>query len=65
MKDTKICPICAAGANDFVSCCYCIREDCAWWAEWANDCSVPVIAGILADSTICRNEFSEPPEEKE
>lgn len=64
MNDTKICPICVAGANGFVN--YCIRENCAWWAEWANDCSVPTIAGILADSEICRNVFPtpEPPKEE-
>ena len=62
VKDTKICPICFAGANDSV--CYCIHEECAWWAEFANECSVPLIAGILADSTICQNVFTEPPKEE-
>ena len=51
MNDTKICPLSADGIV------YCIREECAWWAEWANACSVPTIAGILADSEICRNVF--------
>ena len=35
----------------------CIGKDCAWWSGWAQDCSIPLIAGILADSTICRNEW--------
>lgn len=63
MKDTKVCPICVAGANDYV--CYCIREDCAWWAEWANECSVPLIAGMFADSTICQNVFEAQEPQKE
>ena len=64
MNDTKICPICVAGSNNAVS--YCIREACAWWAEWANECSVPLIAGMFADSTICQNVFEapEPPKEE-
>lgn len=61
MKD-KVCPICVAGANNAV--CWCIYENCAWWAEWANDCSIPLIASILADSSICLNDFSRPPKEE-
>lgn len=63
MKDTKICPICVAGENNFVN--YCIRQDCAWWADYADDCSIPVIAGILADSNICQNVWKKPPKEDE
>lgn len=32
-------------------------KKCAWWCEFANDCAIPTIAGILADSSICRNNF--------
>ena len=66
VNDTKICPIFAAGANNDISAVYCIRQDCAWWAEWANDCSIPLIAGMFADSTICQNVFkiAKPPKEE-
>lgn len=37
----------------------CIGERCAWWCEFAGDCSVPLIAGILADSTICNSVFNQ------
>ena len=51
----KYCPIMVAGANTHVS--ECIGKDCAWWLPYANDCALPVVAGILADSTICQNVF--------
>ena len=35
----------------------CIGKDCTWWLPYANDCALPVVAGILADSTICQNAF--------
>lgn len=54
----KVCPIMCAGANQSV--CYCIGRDCAWWCEFAEDCSVPLIAGILADSSICQNGWNNP-----
>lgn len=51
----KYCPIMVAGANTHVS--ECIGKDCAWWIPYANDCALPVVAAILADSTICQNVF--------
>ena len=51
----KYCPIMVAGANTHVS--ECIGKDCAWWIPYANDCAMPVVAEILADSTICQNVF--------
>ena len=51
----KYCPIMVAGANTHVS--ECIGKDCAWWIPYANDCALPVVAEILADSTICQNVF--------
>ena len=51
----KYCPIMVAGANTYVS--QCIGKDCAWWLPYANDCALPVVAEILADSTICQNVF--------
>ena len=50
----KYCPIMVAGCNTHVS--QCIGKDCAWWLPYANDCALPVVAGILADSTITRLE---------
>lgn len=50
----KYCPIMVAGANAYVS--GCIGKDCAWWLPYANDCALPVVARILADSTITRLE---------
>ncbi len=41
----------------------CIGENCAWWLNFAEDCSTPIIASILADSSICQNVYS--PEERE
>ena len=32
-------------------------ESCAWWCEFAQECAVPLVAGVLADSTICQNIF--------
>ena len=51
----RYCPIMVAGANTHVS--QCIGKDCAWWLPYANDCALPVVAEILADSTICQNVF--------
>lgn len=51
----KYCPIMVAGCNTHVS--QCIGKDCAWWIPYANDCALPVVAAILADSTICQNVF--------
>lgn len=48
----KICPIRYSGSGLGVSC---LGEDCAWWQEYAKECAVPLMAGILADSTICQN----------
>lgn len=51
----KVCPIMCAGANTAV--CYCIGKDCEWWCDFANSCSVPLLAGMFADSEICRTVF--------
>ena len=41
----KICPINGG---------MCCTQACAWWCHFAQDCAVPLIAGILADSEINR-----------
>ena len=51
----KYCPIMVAGGNTYVS--QCIGKDCAWWLPYANDCALPVVAGILATAPICQNVF--------
>lgn len=33
----------------------CKAEKCGWWCGWAKDCAVPLLAGMFADSEICRN----------
>lgn len=42
----KICPMSGK---------LCMQERCAWWCKFAQDCSVPLLAGMFADSEICRN----------
>ncbi len=59
--DLKVCPLCLGGGIR----CKCLKERCAWWLPFANDCAVPTIAGILADSTICQNTFEEQREEED
>ena len=56
MPDLKLCPLIICGGNSRIG-SYCIGKKCAWWCEFAGCCSVPLIAEILADSTICQNVF--------
>lgn len=44
----KLCPIMRTECKEY---------ECAWWCEFAKDCSVPLIAGMFADSDICNNVF--------
>ena len=40
----------------------CVKEDCAWWCEWTRideSCAIPLLAGMFADSTVCRTVFAE------
>lgn len=30
----------------------CKGAECAWWCDFAQDCAIPLVAGILADSSI-------------
>ena len=59
----KICPICIAGANKYVS--RCIGADCVWWCTFSNDCAIPTVAEILADSDVCKTIFLKPEPKKE
>lgn len=31
---------------------------CSFWCEFANRCSIPLLAEMFADSTICQNMFN-------
>ena len=57
MAKLKPCPILVASPRDEGT--LCIQQHCAWWCEYAKCCSVPLIAGILADSTISQSVFRE------
>lgn len=35
----------------------CDKEKCMWWCNFAHDCSIPLLAGMFADSSICNNIF--------
>lgn len=48
MEELKKCPITRQT---------CQKSDCMWWCEFANDCSVSLLATMFADSEICRNIF--------
>lgn len=47
----RYCPISVFGGNRFAP-LECIEMDCRWWRAYAQDCSVPLIADILTDSSI-------------
>lgn len=47
----QYCPISVFGGNRFAP-LECIEMDCRWWRAYAQDCSVPLIADILTDSSI-------------
>ena len=35
----------------------CAENYCAWWCDWAKSCSIPLLTGMFADSSICQNVF--------
>lgn len=37
----------------------CKESGCAWWCGFAQDCAVPLLAGMFADSETCRTVFKE------
>lgn len=37
----------------------CMENSCAFWCEFAKDCSVPLLAGMFADSSVCNTIFDE------
>ena len=30
---------------------------CAWWCDFGHECAVPLLAGMFADSEICKTIF--------
>lgn len=56
MMKRKLCPIWAASPRNGRN-LDCMREDCSWWCKWGEDCSIPLLAGMFADSEICRTIF--------
>lgn len=38
----------------------CIENSCAFWCDFAQDCSVPLLAGMFADSSVCKTVFGVP-----
>lgn len=53
----KICPLNARSGK------ICIESKCMWWCEFAQDCAVPLLAAMFADSDTCRSVFSNSKEE--
>ena len=51
----KICPILHTSRTDEFS--KCKGSKCAFWCDFANCCSVQLIAGILADSDVNKDVF--------
>lgn len=55
--EIKPCPILVASPR--MEGTLCMQEHCAWWSKYAKCCSIPIIADILADSTICQSIFAQ------
>ena len=46
MEERKICPLKLIGGNNsYAQDPFCEKEKCAWWLNFANDCTIPMIAG--------------------
>lgn len=46
----KLCPF---RLNNLPPADQCIGGKCGWWCDFAQDCAVPLIAGMFADSDFC------------
>lgn len=53
--DKKACPL--RFNEDYTSRFKCIGDGCSWWCNFANDCSVSLLAKMFAGASICRNYF--------
>lgn len=50
------------GADDAVAktlekAAICAETECSWWCGFAQDCSVPLLAGMFAGSDACNTKF--------
>lgn len=46
MEEKKICPLKLIGGNNsYAQDPFCEKKKCAWWLNFANDCTIPTIAG--------------------
>ena len=52
----KVCPL-RLNDRDYTARLKCIGEGCSWWCNFADSCSIPLLAGMFADSSICRSVF--------
>ena len=55
-EELKICPLLAAASNLKRS-FFCQKSGCAWWREYANDCAIPLMVDMFADSDMCKTRF--------
>lgn len=55
MSEKKYCPIMILNAQNASP--VCPKKLCEWYCEFADSCSIPLLAGMFADSTICQNTF--------
>lgn len=55
--DKKVCPL-RLNSRDYTARLKCIGKECSWWCNFADDCSIPLLAGMFADSSVCRNVFN-------
>lgn len=51
----KVCPFRANGRALNIRC---TGSGCAWWCDFAQECAVPLLAGMIADSDLCRTAFN-------
>lgn len=51
----KLCPFSFSSGSSG----YCVKDACSFWCDFANECAIPLLAGMFADSTICQNVFEE------
>ena len=52
-RTIKYCPVLWAGPGES----RCMGDGCAWYSAFAESCSIPLLAGMFADSDMCRNVF--------
>ena len=51
-SEWKVCPIMPTKTTG-----NCLGKDCAWFCGFAEECAIPLLACMFADSEICRNVF--------